>query len=115
MQKSKSTYLYKYKNSSNYFFRIRTGVVKQIDYGSSAGYFVASLQTSDYDEAKLLALFIKLKLMEIGDMDISNITFQNDNESSVRLIKSGKDECNGLITLDTSSDTFYISQLLFNI
>jgi integrase len=90
MQKSNSTYLYKYKNSSNYFFRIRTGVVSQIDYGISAGYFVASLHTSDYEEARWLALFIKSKLMEINDMDMSNSEFQNDNEPL--LITGGKDE-----------------------
>lgn len=90
MQKSNSTYLYKYKNSSNYFFRIRTGVVNQIGYGISAGYFVASLHTSDYEEARWLALFIKSKLMEINDMDMSNSEFQNDNEPL--LITGGKDE-----------------------
>jgi integrase len=90
MQKSNSTYLYKYKNSSNYFFRIRTGVFNQIDYVRSARYFVASLQTSDYEEARWLALFIKSKLMEINDMDMSNSGFQNDNE--LLLIKGVKDE-----------------------
>lgn len=90
MQKSNSTYLYKYKNSSNYFFRIRTGVVNQIDYGISADYFVASLQTADYEEARWLALFIKSKLMEINDMDMSNSGFQNDNEPL--LINGGENE-----------------------
>ncbi|MEG3767053.1 site-specific integrase, partial [Alteromonas sp. 14N.309.X.WAT.G.H12] len=90
MQKFNSTYLYKYKNSSNYFFRIRTGVVNQINYGISAGYFVASLHTSDYEEARWLALFIKSKLMEFNYMDMSNSEFQSDNEPL--LITGGKDE-----------------------
>lgn len=92
MQKSNSTYLYKYKNSSNYFFRIRTGIFDQTGYVKSGSYFVASLQTSDYEKARWLALFIKSKLMESNDMDISNSTFQNDNESLVRLGAGSRDE-----------------------
>ncbi len=80
MQKSHSTYLYKFKNSSNYFFRIREGIFDQTGYVKSSGYFVASLQTADYKEARWLALCIKSKLMENYDMDISNSAFQNDNE-----------------------------------
>ncbi|AEP29371.1 hypothetical protein GNIT_1247 [Glaciecola nitratireducens FR1064] len=68
------------------------GVIKQIDYVTSASHFVASLQTADYEEARWLALFIKSKLMESNEMDISRNAFQNDKESLVRLNMCGKDE-----------------------
>lgn len=91
MQKSHSTYLYKFKSSSNYFFRIREGIFDQTGYVKSSAYFVASLQTSDYEEARWLALFIKSKLTEAIEMDISKDAFQNDNESLIGL-ERGKDK-----------------------
>lgn len=95
MQKFNSTYLYKFKNSSNYFFRIREGIFDQTGYVKSSGYFVASLRTSDYGEARWLALFIKSKLMESHEMDISSSRFQNDNEP--QFIKTAESEKHLLI------------------
>jgi hypothetical protein len=93
MQKTNSTYLYKYKKSSNYFFRIRTGVFAHIDYGTSASYFVASLQTDNYDDARWLASFIKRNLTEKSIMEILNsAVFQNDNRASLGLNESSKQE-----------------------
>ncbi|MEO9944047.1 hypothetical protein [Paraglaciecola sp.] len=99
MQKSHSTYLYKYKNSSNYFFRAREGIFDRLGYVKSGGYFVASLHTSDYEEARWLALFIKSRLTEITLMDKNVISnpVQNDNESLIGLGMVSKDEEHALL------------------
>ena len=78
----KSTYLYKYKNSSNYFFRAREGIFDSMGYVKSGGYFVASLQTPDYEEARWLALYIKSRLTENNLMEKSKTlnSVQNDNK-----------------------------------
>jgi integrase len=52
------TYLYQYKQSKNYYFRIRRQSLDQIDYNTSSGYFVASLHTDDVKQAAYLALVV---------------------------------------------------------
>jgi site-specific recombinase XerD len=71
--KSKTTsHLYQYKNSSNYFFRIRNGFFKRSRYHIQNSYFIASLHTDCLEHAKWLALFIRMQFekdMERNNMD----------------------------------------------
>lgn len=64
MQKSTATYLYQYKNSSNYFFRLHLKNTDKTRYNDKRRYFVASLQTSQFDDARFLAVFIKRNLFK---------------------------------------------------
>ncbi|MEH6710115.1 MAG: tyrosine-type recombinase/integrase [Paraglaciecola polaris] len=67
------TYLYRVKNSKNYFFRVRHGVFQKFcHYTSSGKHFVASLKTSELDEAIWLCQFIFKKLKEETKMYYSN-------------------------------------------
>lgn len=61
MPRQDPTYLYQYKNSSNYFFRIRRGFFRTSRYHVNRGYFIASLRTSCVREAKWLAAFIRME------------------------------------------------------
>lgn len=61
MKNSLTTHLYQYKNSSNYFFRIRRGFFRSSRYHVNKGYFIASLQTACVREAKWLAAFIRME------------------------------------------------------
>ncbi len=63
MKKHQPTHLYRYKNSKNYFFRIRKSFFQKIVNNSlRQSHFVSSLSTSDWDEALWLARFIKRQL-----------------------------------------------------
>ncbi|CAI4156879.1 hypothetical protein ALT717_210005 [Alteromonas macleodii] len=57
-------YLYRIKNSKNYYFRIRKNLVFQkLSYLTlDSSHFVASLKTSKFDEAMWLAQFIVKRL-----------------------------------------------------
>jgi len=52
------TYLYQYKQSKNYYFRIRQRSLDQMSYDIPNAFFVASLHTDDVKQAAYLALFI---------------------------------------------------------
>lgn len=74
MKNRSSTYLYKFKGSSNYFFRIRYGNFDRICHLSLKDkYFVASLRTSNYDHARWLALYIKCILIKDKDMNMNDV------------------------------------------
>jgi integrase len=65
MSSINSTYLYQYKNSSNYFFRIRTSTFfPNADEQLPDQFFVASLRTSILDDARWLAIYIKRNLLK---------------------------------------------------
>lgn len=65
MKKNSPTHLYRFKNSPNYFFRIRTAFFQKISHNPlKQSYFVASLQTEHWDEATWIAQYVKRKLME---------------------------------------------------
>jgi hypothetical protein len=55
MKKTNTSYLYQYKNSANYFFRMRTSLLAQMHYDSLGSHFVASLGTSNFDDARRIA------------------------------------------------------------
>lgn len=85
---SHSNYLYQFTKSQNYYFRIRLssffsnrkGETQQLGYVNSQDYFVASLRTSVFDDAKWLAIFIKRNLVrELAVMSSMKTDFQNDN------------------------------------
>lgn len=81
MQTANNTYLYQYKNSSNYFFRTRFKLSEKVRYDiPDSNYFVASLGTSDYDDARWLAMYIKRNLIKEGNMEGIN-TFENSATS----------------------------------
>ncbi len=69
MKNSSPTHLYRYQDSQNYFIRFRMNFFKNIDYIKPDAYFVASLRTSSYDDAKWLAFYIKRQLMKEMSMD----------------------------------------------
>jgi integrase len=79
MKNSSPTYLYRYQDSQNYFIRFRMNSFKNIRYIKPDGYFVASLRTSSYDDAKWLAFYIKRNLMK----EISMECFSNNTVKSV--------------------------------
>jgi hypothetical protein len=79
MKNSSPTHLYRYQDSQNYFIRFRMNFFKNIDYIKPDGYFVASLRTSSYDDAKWLAFYIKRNLMK----EISMECFSNNTVKSV--------------------------------
>lgn len=64
-------YLYRIKNSKNYYFRIRKNLVFQkLSYLTlDSSHFVASLKTSKFDEAMWLAQFIVKRLKEEMNME----------------------------------------------
>lgn len=68
MYKNDPTYLYKFKNSSNYYFRINLIFFQKLGYDNLSGHFVASLKTSNYQDARWLALYIKRKIEKEFDM-----------------------------------------------
>lgn len=83
MQTANNTYLYQYKNSSNYVFRTPFKLFEKVRYDiPDSNYFVASLGTSDYDDARWLAMYIKRNLMKGETMD----------EISLKLLKEVKDK-----------------------
>jgi integrase len=60
-----STYLYQVKNSKNYFFRVRFNFFEKLCHITlSNKHFVASLKTSELDEAMWLSQFLIRKLKE---------------------------------------------------
>lgn len=76
------TYLHRIKTSKNFYFRIRKAIFsKIIDYNlADDSHFVASLKTSEYNEALWLALFISKRLkddMEVQKMDITSARLLN--------------------------------------
>jgi integrase len=79
MKNSSPTHLYRYQDSQNYFIRFRMNSFKNIRYIKPDGYFVASLRTSSYDDAKWLAFYIKRNLMK----EISMECFSNNTVKSV--------------------------------
>jgi integrase len=79
MKNSSPTHLYRYQDSQNYFIRFRMNFFKNIDYIKPDAYFVASLRTSSYDDAKWLAFYIKRNLMK----EISMECFSNNTVKSV--------------------------------
>jgi hypothetical protein len=79
MKNSSPTHLYRYQDSQNYFIRFRMNFFKKIDYNNHEGYFVASLRTASYDDAKWLAFYIKRNLMK----EISMECFSNNTVKSV--------------------------------
>ncbi|WP_158768817.1 hypothetical protein [Paraglaciecola sp. L1A13] len=84
MKKSHTSYVYKYKTSSNYFFRLRAGVFEKMGYDISGSHFVASLGTPDFDDARWLALYIKRNLMrelhmESSESHITKVRLNSDN------------------------------------
>lgn len=69
--KKLSSYLYQYKSSKNYYFRIRLRSLDQMSYDTSSDYFVASLRTDNVHDAAFLALFVVTQLKkEKMNMDI---------------------------------------------
>jgi integrase len=65
------TYLYQYKQSKNYYFRIRQRSLDQMGYDIPSDYFVASLRTDNVHDAAFLALYVVTQLKkEIMNMDI---------------------------------------------
>jgi integrase len=62
------TYLYQYKNSSNYYFRINLNFFQKFGYHHKSGHFVGSLKTSHYQDARWLALYVKTKIEKEFDM-----------------------------------------------
>lgn len=74
MQNRPSTYLYKFKDSSNYYFRIRYGNFdRSCQHCLKDKYFVASLGTSNYDNARWLALYIKCNLIIDKDINMKDV------------------------------------------
>lgn len=71
MRNGLSSNLYRYKKSSNYFFRIRRGFFRTSRYYVNKGYFVASLKTNCVHEAKWLSAFIRMAFEH--DMGISKV------------------------------------------
>ncbi|RUP82409.1 hypothetical protein C7Y69_03695 [Alteromonas sp. KS69] len=81
MQNRSPTYLYKFKNSSNYFFRIRYGNFDQTCHVCLKDkYFVASLGTTDYDTARWLALYIKCNLIKDKDVNMIDVDRNTHNQ-----------------------------------
>jgi integrase len=56
------TYLYQYKQSKNYYFRIRQRSLDRMSYDTPSVYFVASLRTDNVHDAAFLALFVVTQL-----------------------------------------------------
>jgi hypothetical protein len=78
MKSNLTSHLYQYKNSSNYFFRIRRGFFRTSRYHVTHGYFIASLRASCVREAKWLAAFIRMEFekgMEKIRMIDKNVNF----------------------------------------
>jgi integrase len=117
MKNQYPSYLYRFQNSKNYYFRIRQSFSDQMYYDDlDRKHFVASLRTAKLDEALWLAQFIKRKLKDeimkmnffvCGDteqlyptllpaeLDASNIIAQREFEQFLRgkfkkLLKIGK-------------------------
>lgn len=84
MQNPTSTYLYKFKKSSNYFFRIRYGNFDRTCHlNLKDKYFVASLGTSDYDKARWLALYIKCNLIKDKEMNMEKVQTSDHNNQEL--------------------------------
>jgi len=65
------SYIYQYKNSKNYFLRIRMRSLDQMGYDTASAYFVASLRTDNVHDAAFLALFVVTQIRKkIMNMDI---------------------------------------------
>jgi integrase len=76
--KHQPTYLYQVKNSKNFYFRIRKNVFSE-KFGYhhiKSEHFVASLKTSEYDEALWLSQFILKRIKD--DLNMNNSTLQAD-------------------------------------
>ena len=84
--KHQPTYLYQVKNSKNFYFRIRKNVLSEkIDYHDNiSGHFVASLKTSEYDEALWLSQFIYKKIRKEIIMEDYNVVRQQLLNSQIK-------------------------------
>ena len=119
MKSCNTTYLYQYKNSSNYFFRLRLSFLEKFGYHGTNEYFVASLRTADFDDARWLALYIKRNLLKDIDMEciqscssdeIGLNTLNNDNVAKVSVCyRMGDGEGNTAILPAIEPDDVYQS------
>ncbi len=75
MKNFSPTHLYRFKDSQNYFIRFRMNFFKNISYINDDDYFVASLRTHRYDDARWLAFYIKRNLIK----EISMEGFSNNS------------------------------------
>jgi site-specific recombinase XerC len=82
MSRQDPTYLYQYKNSSNYYFRINLIFFQKFGYYQQNGHFVASLKTSNYQDARWLALYVKRKIEKEFDMHTNRTQAQTFAEAS---------------------------------
>jgi integrase len=88
MKNSLTTHLYQYKNSSNYFFRIRRGFFRSSRYHVNKGYFIASLQTACVREAKWLAAFIRMEFEKEMENEIMMLKTGNQRKSMAEMFES---------------------------
>jgi integrase len=92
------TYLYQYKSSKNYYFRIRQRSLNQMGYDIPCNYFVASLRTDNVHNAAFLALFVVTQLRnKIMNTDIHTPELPDGSE----LVVLPKDINDELTTINT--------------
>jgi site-specific recombinase XerD len=102
MQSQISSYLYQYKNSANYFFRVRTSTLFCANFSDEfPQHFVASLRTSSLDDARWLAIYIRRDLVKffrsLGSYDYRSESVNHNGAQSA---------ISGLNVLDTGDFMF---------
>ena len=90
MSNQNSSYLYRYKNSSNYYFRVNLIFFRKFGYHNKCGHFVGSLKTSDYQDARWLAMYIKRMIerefymnAQVREAYVLNTVSDEDYRSSI--------------------------------
>jgi hypothetical protein len=108
MSNQNSSYLYRYKNSSNYYFRINLIFFRKFGYHNKCGHFVGSLKTSDYQDARWLAMYIKRMIerefymnAQVREAYVLNNVSDEDFHSSIKEHSSLVDQITNGMALQT--------------